>query len=341
MVKNYDFIKQSKEKWGDTFDYSNVKYVNAKTKVCIICNELDENGNKIGEFWTLPYNHLHKKNGGCKKLHSIRLSKDMRMGKEEFIKQARLIHGDKYDYSQVVYINNRTNIYIICHEKDILGNEHGGFWIKPEKHLNRKQGCPRCIGRYKTNEIFIAEARAIHGDKYDYSKVNYQGSHVKVCIICPEHGEFWQTPHDHLSQKSGCPSCNQSHLEKVLYLLFIKYNINFIYQFSEKDFSKQEIDFYLPDHNIAIECQGIQHFKPTDFGGKGEEWANSLFTKCLFLDKRKYDICLNKGYEILYFTDKKNLIKGYKTDSKYNSIYNEKNVFVNEKKLLKKIIDMT
>ena len=62
---------------------------------------------------------------------------------------------------------------------------------------------------------------------------------------------------------------------------------------------------------------------------------------CLFLDKRKYDICLNKGYKILYFTDKKNLIKGYKTDSKYNSIYNEKNVFINEKKLLKKIIDMT
>ena len=45
-----------------------------------------------------------------------------------------------------------------------------------------------------------------HNNKYDYSKVEYVNSSTKVCIICPEHGEFWQTPHKHLSGQ-GCPKC--------------------------------------------------------------------------------------------------------------------------------------
>lgn len=58
----------------------------------------------------------------------------------------------------------------------------------------------------KTKEQFIAEAKSIHGDKYDYSKIDYQGNKVKVCIICPIHGEFWQAPQDHL-RGVGCKKC--------------------------------------------------------------------------------------------------------------------------------------
>ena len=61
-------------------------------------------------------------------------------------------------------------------------------------------------------EQFIKESKEIHGNKYDYSKVEYKGSFQKVCIICPKHGEFWQRPADHLIG-IGCPMCKTSHNE--------------------------------------------------------------------------------------------------------------------------------
>ena len=63
------------------------------------------------------------------------------------------------------------------------------------------------MAKKKTKEQFISEAVLIHGNKYDYSKFNYQNAHYKSIIICPEHGEFWQTPHEHISGKQGCPKC--------------------------------------------------------------------------------------------------------------------------------------
>ena len=128
-----------------------------------------------------------------------------RLTTESFIEKAKEIHGDKYDYSKVNYVNSRTNICIIC-------PKHGEFWQRPDLHLD-KHGCPLCgfestadYNRLNTDE-FIKKAREIHGDKYDYSKVDYKDSKTKVCIICPEHGEFWQKPNDHLSRKFGCHKC--------------------------------------------------------------------------------------------------------------------------------------
>ena len=120
---------------------------------------------------------------------------------ENFVKKAREVHGDKYDYSKVEYTNNYTKVCIIC-------PEHGEFWQAPNNHINQKQGCPKCSHRsYKlSNEEFTIKAKEIHGNKYDYSKVDYVNNRTKVCIICPEHGEFWQTPYKHLN-KQGCPRC--------------------------------------------------------------------------------------------------------------------------------------
>ena len=121
---------------------------------------------------------------------------------KEFIEKAKIVHGDRYDYSKVEYVNNRTKVCIICHI-------HGEFWQTPDKHINRKQGCPHCSGNAKkTTEKFIEEAKGVHGDRYDYSKVEYNGIYVKVCIICKEHGEFWQTPKEHL-RGQGCPECGK------------------------------------------------------------------------------------------------------------------------------------
>jgi hypothetical protein len=127
---------------------------------------------------------------------------------EEFIKRAKEIHGEKYDYSKVEYVNNHTKVCIIC-------PKHGEFWQIPSNHLNtnRPRGCPFC-GIETTNlkntyskEKFIEKAKLKHKNKYDYSKVVYEKSNEKICIICPEHGEFWQTPASHL-MGYGCPYCS-------------------------------------------------------------------------------------------------------------------------------------
>lgn len=118
---------------------------------------------------------------------------------EEFIKKAKEIHGNKYDYSKVKYINSSTKVCIIC-------PKHGEFWQVPSEHL-RHYGCKICGGTNKlTTEEFIEKARKVHYNKYDYSKVNYANSKTKVCIICPEHGEYYMRPNDHLNGQ-GCPKC--------------------------------------------------------------------------------------------------------------------------------------
>lgn len=137
----------------------------------------------------------------------------VRMTFEKFLILAKAIHGDKYDYSQVDYVNNKTKVCIIC-------PIHGKFYQTPDNHLSKKQGCPKCkidlLKMYNsfTLEEFIKKAKAIHGDKYDYSKAKYTSYETKICIICPIHGEFWQTPSVHL-QNHGCPICKNEKLSVI------------------------------------------------------------------------------------------------------------------------------
>ena len=123
---------------------------------------------------------------------------------EEWIEKARQIHGDRYDYSKVEYLGDSKKVCIIC-------SEHGEFWQNAGKH-KRGQNCPKCSKVFKHNtESWIVEAIKKHHNRYDYSKVNYEHTHKKVIIICPEHGEFEQTPANHLFGQ-GCPKCKNLQL---------------------------------------------------------------------------------------------------------------------------------
>ena len=188
-----EFIKKAQALHGDRYDYSKVDYVDNKTKVCIICP-------KHGEFWQIPHVHLQGK--GCLNCGRERTAQFFSKSKEQFIQEAKKVHGSKYDYSKVEFVNYRTRVTIIC-------PVHGDFTQSPTSHL-QGSGCPKC-GNDRTalrmsNEGFINKAKAVHGDKYDYSKVQYVYNKTEVCIICREHGEFWQKPVLHLSG-SGCPIC--------------------------------------------------------------------------------------------------------------------------------------
>ena len=126
------------------------------------------------------------------------------MDLSDFIKKAKIVHGDKYDYSLVNYKNNSTLVDIVC-------KKHGIFTQIPKNHL-RSKGCKQCgydVRKEKfsfTKDEFIEKAKIVHGDKYDYSLVNYTNAKTKIEIICKEHGIFSQIPYNHLSGK-GCKIC--------------------------------------------------------------------------------------------------------------------------------------
>ena len=269
-----EFIKKAKEIHGDKYDYSKVDYSNAHTKVCIICPN-------HGEFWQTPSQHLQ--GDGCPKCGGTCV-----LTKEEWVAFANKVHNGKYDYSNVEYVNNVTKVCIIC-------PEHGEYLQRPGDHT-QGHGCPKCGRSYvPTTKEWITSAHNVHGNKYDYSKVDYVNGRTKVCIICHEHGEFWQTPSQHL-QGDGCPKCNLSHLERSVMNYLDEVGITYDYQKRFKWLGKQSLDFYLPDYNVGVECQGIQHFEPVDYFG-GEDG----FKQTLERDKRKKTLCEKNGVKLLYF----------------------------------------
>ena len=308
------FIERSKKIHGEKYDYSKVEYVNMHTKVIVICPY-------HGEFLVSPANHLRER--GCPKCKSRKNliekykpvnTKNDKLTLESFIEKGKEIHGNKYDYSKVNFKTNKDKICIIC-------PIHGEFWQRVDGHLNGK-GCTKC-GREKLAETRITDfeewlkcAKKIHGDKYDYSKTIYKNTNSKLCIICPEHGEFWQVPTSHLAKK-GCPKCAQSHLENEVEMFLKKNNINYI---SQHNFvwltynKKMHLDFYLPDYNIAIECQGLQHFEPIEhFGGLKK------FKHQLERDIKKRELCEEHGIKILYYSKykKENMITEVESLKKY------------------------
>ena len=361
-MKGKKFIEKARKVHGNKYDYSKVNYINSQTKVCIICPE-------HGEFWQRPNSHLN--GNGCPKC-----SGKYKYTTKEWIDVAIKIHGDKYDYSKVEYINNHTKVCIIC-------PDHGEFYMLPTSHIYQKQNCPKCAllnaseNRRKTKEQFIKESKKVHNNKYDYSKVDYTDCDTKVCIICPEHGEFWQTPHNHLSsfrpqgcpkcaiiklskdkyklQKNflkecydiygdkfiydkvhyinstskviitckkhgdfaiapynflnyhGCPFCKASIMELKCFKYFKEKNINYFY---EKKFEwlknkgNLRLDFYLTDYDIAIECQGEQHFVPKDRFG-GETGLKEIQER----DKLKKELCKKNNLSLEYIIYNENVEK--------------------------------
>jgi very-short-patch-repair endonuclease len=183
-----EFIEKANDVHGDTYDYSKFNYINCKTKGIIICKQ-------HGEFTQHASNHLLGK--GCSKCAGV-----YKYTTNEFIEKAKEIHGDIYDYSKFNYIDSKTSGIIIC-------KTHGEFLQSPVNHYI-SNGCINCLDRGKALRYdtlqFIEKAKEIHGDTYDYSKVNYISSQSNVIIICKIHGNFLQCPVNHL-QRRGCQKC--------------------------------------------------------------------------------------------------------------------------------------
>jgi hypothetical protein len=199
-----EFIKEAIQIHGNEYDYSLVNYKGIKNNVDIICNE-------HGIFSQRAQNHL---NGlVCPKCKM----KKYRKTTDEFIKEAIQIHDNKYDYSLVKYENIEKEVNIIC-------PTHGEFQQKPWNHL-KGFGCKLCSNSYKYDtKTFIEKSKKIHGNKYDYSLVDYTTGKNKVIIICSIHGKFEQRADRHLLG-FGCRKCgNIAKRKKFIEKLNIRYN---------------------------------------------------------------------------------------------------------------------
>ena len=305
-LTNQEFIEKANKIHNNKYDYSRVEYVNNCTKVCIICPE-------HGEFWQTPHHHL---NGhGCSKCRNENNGDRRRHNTEDFIRKSKSIHGEKYNYDKVNYVNSYSKVCIIC-------PDHGEFWQSPYVHIQGHE-CPECakIKRAKNNkhsiDEFIQKSKLIHGDKYDYSKVEYINSHTKVCIICPEHGEFWQRPCCHTNLRQGCPFCNESQSEMEIEQILCEHKILYIRQKRFDWLGKMSLDFYLPNYGIAIECQGKQHFESVDYFGGNESIENTKER-----DLRKKQLCEKHNIKILYYAN-------YIYPFPYN-VFNDKNTLISE-----------
>jgi hypothetical protein len=180
------FINKAKNNHNSYYDYSLVNYINSKTKVKIICP-------KHGIFEQSPNSHLR---WGCSKCGKLKITNSL----EDFIKLANKKHHQRYDYSQSVYITNKLKIKIIC-------KLHGEFLQKPHIHLNGS-GCPECAEVKKlTLKDFIDRAHIVHHNTFDYSETKFISLTKKVKIKCKVHGEFEQSPNNHLLG-NGCFKCN-------------------------------------------------------------------------------------------------------------------------------------
>lgn len=206
VIRTHDGQRKTKEQWvaeaeakhgKGRFDYSEVVYEKNSKRVWITCLECGH------RFQQAPVNHLNR---GCAKCAGV-----ARLTTDEFIEKATAIHGDKFDYSEVVYESRKSKIWLTCRECGYHFQQTAG------DHLSGR-GCPDCAGAVRmTTDRFIEKAQKLHGNKYDYSESVCNGSSDLVKIKCNICGlVFDQDASDHCNRGSGCPACGRLRTTKAL-----------------------------------------------------------------------------------------------------------------------------
>ena len=319
-----DFIQKAKEVHGDKYDYSKVTY--GKTcmdPITITCPV-------HGDFLQKPINHLV--GHGCPECSKEIQSQSNKLTTEEFIKKAKEIHGDKYKYDKSEYVSTHSKIIITC-------PIHGDFLQQPNIHLTN-HGCPECakeVTRKKlsyTKEEFIQRAIEVHGDKYNYDKVDYHGVMTEVIITCPAHGDFLQKPGNHL-MGSGCPNCKESIGEKDVRLLLEKHGIEFSKDKFYCESTRSSIDFKIPELNLFIEVQGVQHLMWVPMF---QRTINQFYSQ-VQRDIDKYRWAEREEIPLLYYIPNE-YPEDLFTDPYFQGIYKPYNTFFTIEDLEKRFLDI-
>lgn len=313
------FIEKAKLKHIDEtrfplYSYEKVIYTNSHTKIIVTC--------KIhGDFEITPNNHL---NGStCLKCSNEKSSERQRLTTDEFLRKAKEIHGDTYDYSKTIYgKNNNEPINIICYK-------HGLFNQSPTSHLAGK-GCKLC-GNEKSSERqrftleeCINKFRYFHCDRYDYNMVEYVNTSTNVKIRCIEHNIlFNQTPANHF-RSSGCMKCHKYGYSKkaILWLNFISKLHNIDIQHAENGHeykipnTRIRTDGYCKEINTIYEFHGdFWHGNPKKYAFADINCISNMYFGELYkntIEREKQIQELGYNLVVIWENDWNKLNKGIK-----------------------------
>jgi very-short-patch-repair endonuclease/Zn finger protein HypA/HybF involved in hydrogenase expression len=285
------FLKKARAKYGDTYDYSLVEYQGREIPIKIICKT-------HGVFPISPRTFLQgrskRPSHGCPKCDGIRINK--KITQENFLNAVREKHGDKWDVSNVQYVNKKQILGLSC--PDCKDN----FETTTEKLMDGF-GCPRCEGRIKDLRYFVEEAKKVHGDEYDYSECylshNKSGAIVLNNIRCKHHGLYSTRANVHIQQKCKCPKCYPPKDKIPLEERRDAYIRRAIKIHGEGRFDYSQVDYHRKRDKVKIRCiihdywfyQSLEeHTKKKSMGGcplcsetTGEREVR------LFLEKKKLE----------------------------------------------------
>jgi|ERR1035437_368119 hypothetical protein len=281
------FIEKAIKIHGEKYDYSKSIYTCRHNKILIICK-------KHGEFNQMAYSHLS--GHGCKNCND----ENKLLNIIDFIKKAKKIHGNKYDYSETKSI--KTNIPHRSRKVIIICKKHGDFEQFPFSHL-KGSGCKKCYDKNHklTNKKFIEKCKKIHGNKYDYSETFYNHPKIEIKIICKKHGEFNQLPYGHLGGQ-GCTKCTSNISNKECrFLDFI--GIPNTKENRQKKILRFSVDGIDINTNTIYEFLGdYWHGNPkihnkNDINKVSKSTFGELYN---FIFNKKFKILKENGYKIKY-----------------------------------------
>lgn len=321
-----EFIIEANKVHNNYFFYDHCHFINVNSKVIVTCPI-------HGDFKVKANNHLNGAN--CKKCttkgitHQITLRKTKnkstkKLTTDDFKKKLFNVWGNQYVLDNgSVYQGANKSISVLC-------KKHGMFKITPNHILNGR-GCPVC-GRNKKKTLteIINEIREKQPySDFDYKNVVYKSIHVPIELKCNKCGNtFYNSPSNLIYYQNGCPYCKLSNMEKDIEYFLRENNIEIEQQKSFqwlKSIRNLKLDFYLPQYNCAIECQGIQHFQKVNFGNGFSDLEENMNR-----DNIKFNLCEEHGIKIFYYAN-------YHYNFPYK-VYEDKRKLLNDIKKLPKIL---
>lgn len=289
------------------------KYISSqKTKIHLKCNK-DEH------VWFVSYANLVKTTGCPKCGGRLKITQEEAENKLN----NKCLEKNYTLLSLFNYINCDTKFSLICNTDNHIWN------TTYYKFINQDICCPKCYGNLKTTQ---EEAEKLINDacfKKNCSLINpilYTNNKMRIHLRCNIDNFEWDVRYFiFINSDTGCPECGRKFKksENKIKKLLEKNNINYIYQYRDKDiFGRKSLDFYLPDYNIAIEHQGNQHFESILFFG-----GDSQYNETLERDMVKYNLCKENEIDLVYFSY---------TVKKIPENYIDK-VYIDEEELIRRI----
>ena len=287
-------LKRFRSIHGNKYEYRKETYIDFTTDMVMVCKT-------HGEFTQTPHAHFSMK-AGCRKCGILVTANKNRYDVSEVINSFKKVHSDRYEYDIKSYNGVVNKIRIKC-------KKHGWFKQSVSAHKGGN-GCPECsyelIGDRTrvTFDDFLVSAKETHDTLYDYSKINWIDQYTDVLIGCEKknHGFFHQTPINH-KRGSGCPKCNHSRGERLIFNWLQENEIDFIPQHTFSDLKHKSLlrcDFFVPGYNLGIEYNGVQHYKSIEHFGGMESLMDTQAR-----DKTKEDYCLDNGiaFEVIKYDE--------------------------------------